>query len=68
MPIQGLAVRERNPYPPRLRRLSREASKTPPEFLADLVSRNVSYAAAAEEAGVTYQTMWLWCKRLGIKR
>lgn len=68
MPVQGLEARPVNPYPPRLRWLARQVSETPPEFLANLLSRNVTYAAAAEEAGVTPETIRLWCRRLGIKR
>lgn len=68
MPLQGIEPRPVNPFPPQLRRLARQASMTPPEYLAELLSRNVTYAAAAEEAGVTYQTLRAWCLRLGIKR
>lgn len=66
MPVESQEIIRPRPVPYYLRKLAAAAGMEPVPFLRALLARHASYVAAAEEIGVSRETIRIWRKRYGI--
>lgn len=65
-PLVKVARRRRPAAPLLLQNLATTAGLSPAEYLVQVLEGNPTNEAAAAAIGVTRNTLWRWCKRLGV--
>lgn len=64
-PVRAVATRKAR-LPRLLRDMAQASGKAPTEFLISIIESHETNEDAARSIGVNRNTLWRWCRRLGI--